>query len=148
MYNIDWGILGTWLGSLGSIVTGFMLAWLAYKQNEINQTSQKVELALRCQAHYIRLKQYILKAEYSRTLMELRMGKITPVSIIIFLSEGYKNHESESMEISGLLEEARISFSEDIIKINEEIFNSFMNSNRLKLQLSMLVKITCTIVPW
>lgn len=68
MCNIDLGIIGTWIGSLGTCVTGIALAVFAYKQNkinerqsEINQKSQKIEIALRYQSHYIRLSELIEK---------------------------------------------------------------------------------------
>ncbi len=48
---IDLGVIGTWIGALGTTGTGIMLWRVACKQNEINQRAQKIELALRYQDH-------------------------------------------------------------------------------------------------
>jgi hypothetical protein len=55
MCAINWSAIE----AIGTCLTGLFLAYFACQQNQINTSSQKIELALRYQDHYKKLRQTI-----------------------------------------------------------------------------------------
>ena len=92
MYNINWPAIE----AIGTCLTGIALAVLAWRQNEINKKSQKIELALRHKDHYITLMKTLQEATENCTE----------------ITKGY---------ILTLCNEAELIFSEEIYNVNCEV---------------------------
>ncbi len=132
MSNIDWSVVGTWLGSVGTCGTGFALGFLAYKQNkinerqsQINQISQKIEIALRYQSHYIRLSEFIEKFNFDSAIyMDL-----LPSRYHVDRELGEELYQKATL-IRQLKDEAKLSFGKDIAEIIEnKILNNVAGFN-------------------
>lgn len=99
---MNWGDVPTWLGAFGTIGTGFILAFLACTQNQINQRSQKIDIALRYKDHFTRLSEAILGLLMSKTIEEIANAQI---------------------RVQRLYDEAELVFFEDVVMINKEILD-------------------------
>jgi hypothetical protein len=116
MHNIE-----VWVGSIGTCVTGFALVFFAYKQNkinkrqsEINQISQKIEIALRYQNHYIRLSEFIEKFNSDSATYMDRLPSVHHVDIAL-----EEELHQKGIVIRQLKDEAELSFGKDVTGIIE-----------------------------
>ena len=149
--------LDVWVGSIGTCVTGIALAILAWKQSRINQISQKIEIALRYQDHYIRLSEFIEKfnSDLDKYVNPLHTPNYECIKPMMLQQEAKQKH----LLMLQLMREAQLSFLEDfqndISKIKEIsndhilecydklaniITSSYADSSTIRRPVSMIVQ--------
>lgn len=120
MCEINWPAIE----AIGTCLTGLFLAYFACQQNQINTNSQKIELALRYQNHYKKLRQtiftYLELGDYIQKA-ECEEEKLTKNDIFKSAIDNLKNIEL-------LVAEAELSFTEEIFNLNLKIYNDILES--------------------